>query len=263
MHADGSLVPLGVTGRTRAVLGTASTALAPSSPLTIDRASTVDVVLAATDLDLAEASLAQLASGANRALLGSEIIQFARAEPLGGGRWRLADLLRGRGGTETAVFGHVAGERFTLLDDALVPLDAQAVGDAAHVRIAAIGLADPEPVVVAFDLAGATSRPLSPVHGSMRQVAGGIHLAWTRRARGAWAWPDGVDAPLSEESESYVVTLGELAAPIATWEITDPKLSLIAEEIATLRQVGRNANFAVRQRGSQALSEALVLGQLD
>jgi hypothetical protein len=266
LHAvqpDGSLVPLGASGRVRAVLGTTVGALGSGSPLALDRASTLEVQLVGADLALTEASLAQLAMGGNRALVGEEIIQFGRAEPLGNGRWWLTDLLRGRGGTEHAVAGHAANERFVLLDEALVPLDPLLVGDAAHARIAAGGLADPVPVVGSITLAGSTLRPLSPVSGEERVAANGtLSLTWVRRARGAWLWQDGVDAPVAEQSERYVVTLGDPSAPVATWETTEPALTLTADVAAALHDSAAGASFTVRQQGSGALSEALVLGTL-
>lgn len=263
LQPDGSLIPLGGSGRARAVIGTAASVLQPGSPLALDRAHAVEIELAGPDLTLAEASLGQLAMGANRALLGSELIQFGRAEPLGAGRWRLSDLLRGRGGTESAIAAHCLGERFVLLDDALVPLDGELVGDAAHVQLAALGLADPTPVTAGFALPGATLRPLSPVHGTITIAGdGAVRLGWTRRARGAWLWPDGVDAPLAEQTESYVVTFGEIPAPVMTWETTQPFLSVAAETAAQLRAAAPGGCFAVRQRGSRALSEPLVLGAL-
>lgn len=57
-----------------------------------------------------------LTAGANLALLGEELIQFGDVTPLGGGRFRLARLLRGRHGTEGAVSGHVLDEVFCLME---------------------------------------------------------------------------------------------------------------------------------------------------
>jgi hypothetical protein len=101
----GTLAALGGTGRRRALLGRTLSVLAPASPLLIDYASTLDVKLAGADLELQDASMGQLLQGANRAKVGSEIVQFASASPLGAGNWRLSGLLRGRGGTECATQG--------------------------------------------------------------------------------------------------------------------------------------------------------------
>ena len=56
-------------------------------------------------------------------LLGRELIQFGEATSLGGGRFRLSRLLRGRVGTQDAIPGHEANEPFALIDrDALQPI---------------------------------------------------------------------------------------------------------------------------------------------
>ena len=52
---------------------------------------------------LQHAGDAALLAGANAAMLGAELIQFGRAEPLGQGRYRLSRLLRGRGGSDDAI----------------------------------------------------------------------------------------------------------------------------------------------------------------
>lgn len=256
-QGDGDLVPLGPSGRTRSAMGAAVDVLPAGSPLLFDRASAVTVALAGPDLTLPTATPRQLAMGANRALLGEEMIQFASATPLGGGLWRLENLLRGRGGSEHAIGGHAAGERFVLLDDAPVALDAAAVGSAAGTLIAAIGLGDTEPVTAPIACRGWILRPPAPVHARRAALpGGGLALSWTRRSRGAWAWSDGIDVPLGEEAEAYLVTYGPVAAPLALWETAAPRLELDAAALAGLPAGGA---FHVRQRGSHALSQPLLL----
>ena len=260
---DASLVPLGSSGRRRATLGTVATLLAPAAPHALDLRSVFEVTLAGPDLALSNATPAQLALGANRALVGNELIQFLRAVALGAGAWRVSGLLRGRGGSEAEIATHGPDEDFVLIDDALVTLDPTLVGDAAHARVAAQGLADPAPILAPIAQAGVTVRPLSPVHGTLRQdAAGGLELRWTRRARGGWLWRDGVDLALGETAESYVVALGPPDAPIAQWTVAEPRLALPAAEVDALRATAPGAPFAVRQVGDRAVSNALLLGVL-
>ncbi|MBC2670922.1 phage tail protein [Novosphingobium piscinae] len=259
---DGGLELIGSSGRRPATLGTAVDALPPASSLLPDRASQVTVALLGPDTVLAEATGVRLAQGANRALLGDEIIQFARAEPLGAGRWQLSGLLRGRGGTEAAAAGHAVGERFVLLDDSLLVLDGTLAATAD--RIAAIGLVDPEPVTSAVALRGIGARPLAPVHPRARALAdGALALSWTRRARGAWRWADEADVPLHEEAERYAVELGAGAVPLARWEVGAPALTLSAETVRQLRGPWRGAPLQVRQLGAAGPSWPTLLIYLD
>ena len=263
VRPDNSLVALGASGRGRATLGTMITPLAAASPHAIDSRNAAQVELVAGDLALSSVSVGQLAAGANRALIGEEMIQFARAESLGASRWRLSGLLRGRAGTESAIGGHGADERFVLLDDAPIALDPVLVGDTTSARIAALGLADAAPAIVPIGLPGASLRPLSPVHGAIESLAdGSLVLRWTRRARGAWLWLDAVEVPLVEQAESYLVTLGPFAAPLAQWIVGEPRLVIDATAAAALRNQSAGAPFAVVQRGDAALSSAMALGPL-
>jgi len=260
----GGLVALGPSGRQRATIGRTVSPLPPAALHLLDCINVLDVELAGPDLILAEATLAQLAMGANRAVVGGELIQFARCEALGSGIWRLSGLLRGRGGSEAGMFGHVTDEPFVLIDEDLVPLDPALVGEASLARIAALGLADPDPVLAQIQLAGATRRPLSPVHGGLTAATdGALTLHWTRRARGALLWPDVVETPLNEAVEAYRIVLGDEAAPVAQWETAEPHLEISATLAAQLRSSTPGTWFAVRQRGDHGLSEPLALGPLN
>ena len=53
-------------------------------------------------------------------------------------------------------------------------------------------------------------------------------LRWTRRARGAFQWRDGIDVPLGEQGEAWQVGFGPPASPIAVWEMTEPRLAVPA-----------------------------------
>jgi hypothetical protein len=253
----GALTSIGSTGRSRARMGRTVGALPAASPLLFDRQSKLEVVLAGADLQLADASLAQLLQGANRARIGSEITQFASATPLGDGVWQLSNWLRGRGGTEWAVGTHVADEPFVLIDDSLVQLDASQIGDPATTHIVAVGLGDTAAVSVPIEDPGATLRPLSPVHGrAVRQGDGSIALSWMRRARGAWGWLNGVDAPLNEEQELWDVTVGNPDAAVLRWQATASTFLVTAEQIAGL-PTGAPHFFVVRQIGRKATSMPL------
>ena len=198
--------------------------------------------------------------GTNRALVGTEIIQFGNAVPLGDRRWRLDTFLRGRGGTEAAISGHGAGERFVLLNGAQTALDPAVVGVIPGTEVLALGRGDTEPVASPISCHGIGLRPLAPVHPrALLMTDGSLQLSWTRRARGAWQWNDGVDSPLHEQSEAYQVTYGPSAAPAAIWEVHVPTLTLAPETIAGLHAALATGAVQVRQLGSYALSDPLHL----
>lgn len=188
-----------------AMLGSAVEALAPGGPALIDAVNSVEVALAG-DGWLESRDDDALASGANLAVLGNELVQFGSAEPLGGGHFRLSRLLRGRRGTEWAAVAHEAGEDFALIDaDALIALEAPDGSVGGEARVLANGVGDgAEGVAAAIGIEGAALRPPGPVHlRATTSGAGDIAISWVRRSRQGWAWASGTDTPLGEERESY------------------------------------------------------------
>jgi len=253
------LLPLGPSGSQRSIIGTV-THLPPSSPLLLDRMSSLEVDLASPEFALESADVAALAKGANMALVGAELVQFLGAERLADARWRLTGLLRGRGGTEAqALLGTGAEAGFVLLDGAPVALDSARL-DPAGATLAAIGLADPQPVYAPLANAGIARQPLSPVHGTVGEHAdGSLSLAWCRRARGSWLWLDEIEVPLNEQAELYVVGLGDSDAPELRWEAETSTLQFDAATWAVLRSAHAGKPIWVRQVGTAALSPPLLL----
>ena len=257
LERAGTLEPLATAGPARAVTARLDAPLAGSPALLFEPIARIELICDDPEAELATIDGAALVSGANRLLVGEEIVQFLKAVPLGAGRWRLEGLLRGRGATELeARAGHAVGTRAVLLDERLVLLDGGGF-DPATERLAAIGLADPEPVFAAVSAPGRSRRPLAPVHPrAVEMPSGGLALFWTRRARGAWAWADGVDVPLVEESERYEIGAGPSATPGVAWTSETPSLVLSAEELA---QLAPGTPLWVRQVGTHARSPELLL----
>ncbi len=249
--------------RGNALQGTLEGALGSSPAMRFEGAASFEAHIVGDDSRLAPASIEALAGGSNKMLVGTEILQFATPIDLGNGRWRFEGLLRGRGATEAAAqAGHSSGVRIVILDDRLAPLGSDLPGTG-NQRIAASAIGDTQPAeTIAID-ADRSLRPLTPVHPRFdRRADGAIALCWTRRARGAWTWPDGVDAPLVEEAERYFAGLGPINAPVVSWDLESPTLLIAADIAASLAEAHSGQAIWVRQQGTHALSDALHLGTL-
>ena len=258
--AGNALVPLTESGPVRAVSGSLLVSLGASPGLRFEGSASMQVALEDREAELEPATPNAIARGANRLLVGSEIVQFAQAQPVGEGVWELTGLLRGRGGTEIeALAGHVPGTLVTLLDDRLVELPATlAISEGSE--LAAIGSADPDPVVAPLENGGRTRRPLFPVQPRVHATPeGGLILTWTRRARGGWSWLDEVEQPLVEQAEGYEVGLGDPDKPHRVWATPAPHVQLASAEIAALSSLYPGQSLWVRQKGSFALSAPLHL----
>lgn len=189
-----------------AVIGTAATVLADGPTDRWDRGAGVEVLISNTALWLESRGPEAVLAGANLALIGNEIFQFADAEALAPGRFRLSMLLRGRRGSEAMTAAHAIGERFVLLDPArLVPVDFGLDTIGGTINFRAFGSGDSAAGATdGLTLAGIALRPLAPVHLRAAVLAdGGVALRWTRRSRAGFGWQDGTDAPLGEESEAW------------------------------------------------------------
>ena len=252
-----SLIPLGLSSRGSAVLGESTVDLAPSPALIFEPDATFGIALSSEQAQLQSVDERALLDGANRLRIGEEILQFRFAEPLGDGHWMLRGLLRGRGGTEhLAASGHPAGSSVVLLDRQLLALPSDNYDEVCGES----GLAGSAPVYAQLESAGATLRPLAPVHPSVCATpAGDPEWRWIRRARGSWRWLDAVDAPLAEEREAYRIGFGPVAAPFAQWEATSASFSLPAARWAELQAAHPGAQIWVNQAGSHAISLPTLL----
>jgi hypothetical protein len=211
----GRTAPPAVMGSTLGVLGAGNAAL-------VDRINSVEIELLNDTMWLESRDDDALVGGAtNVALLGDELIQFGVAQQTGARRFMLSRLLRGRRGSEWAMAGHVAGERFVLIEAAtLLPFDFNTAAIGSTIKVMAQGVGDGGVAVDAEALfAGRALRPPSPVHIRGGRLADGtIRIGWTRRSRIGWAWLDGSDAPLGEETERYRLVLTPSAGTPRTIE---------------------------------------------
>ena len=256
-EADGQLVavPSEVVGP--AANGELAADLFPASPLLLDRA-TMEVTFERPEITLTGVTMQRLANGANKILVGGEIVQFLDAVQTGAASWRLSGLLRGRGGTEHhAGLVHPAGTLVTMLDESLMQLDAPSLPLTPDIRFAAIGPMDDIPRYATLQSYLASRKPLSPVHCEANARDGLLELRWCRRTRGAWQWFDGADLPLMEQRERYEVGIGIITSPRRSWFTDQPSLTLSADDL----DISAAEPLWVRQIGDVAPSDATLFAK--
>jgi hypothetical protein len=209
-----------------ASLGRLVEPLTPSFEGRVDRAGSVLVEL----FDAAVASVAtpQLLNGANAAAVRSssgvwEVLQFATAQEISPGVWRLSDLLRGQLGSGDAMAaGASTGADFVILDDAVVPagLQASEVGLQLNWRIgpSAGDLSDAN-FATSPQVGGIRALlPYAPVHLRGQWNGADLALSWIRRGRlDADRW-DASEIPLAEEVEQYQVTVAAVGGAVLRTE---------------------------------------------
>lgn len=225
-----------------ATIGVLDAPLRPGFEGRIDHSNRIIVTLSTGEL--ASVDMLQLLAGENpiaiRAINGEwEIIQFARAEPLGAKQWQLSTLLRGQAGSGPAAnAGAAMGADVVVLDSALrrIELLPSQTGVELNWRAAPAGqLSDvsqqAQTQITCHNLA---ARPLSPVHLKARRSSdGSVNLTWIRRSRtdtGNWDHPD---VPLDEPMERYHVTILSGETKIRSQEIVEPSFVYSAPERLT------------------------------
>lgn len=242
----------------KSILGQSVGILPQGDSYLIDGNTDVEVVLIDHDQWLTSCDDEALSNGANLAMLGSELLQFGSATPTGTGRFRLARLLRGRGGTEWAIGTHQAGEPFVLIvADGLtrVNLPSSAVGASVSATPAGGGTA------VSSAVSGEALRPPAPVAlDATLDGTGTLTLRWIRRSRHGWTWRDEVDVPLGEATELYRVQVvgagGIVSATCATPEFSLAPSALVAAGTGTaLVEVRQLGDFAA----SRPVSTTIIL----
>lgn len=156
-----------------------------------------------------------------------EVIQWVTAELLSAGQYKLTRLLRGRLGTEQAMYaGATAGAQFVLLDR----LEQSTCGVAfLNVELSwKIGplirpVDDPSYVTGEYAPLVTGLRPYSPVHlRATKEADNDWALTWIRRTRLPEAgdtWETG-DAPLAEDTEKYEIDLYNAAGDTIVRTVT-------------------------------------------
>lgn len=238
-----------------AILGVVEAPAGAADPAIEDRRSAMIVELAHNDMQLADADRPALEAGRNLALAGGELLQFGRAEPLGGARWRLTQLWRGRRGTEAAVGAGAPGDGFLLIEaETLLQHDLSSAGSG-EVRVMAIGSGDVAGVETLAERTGASLLPPSPVGLRFKINAdGSVALSWTRRSRLGWNWIDGADVPLGEEAERYQLRIRTAAGSEQLFTCETAAFMLSAEARGTSEVIAE-----VRQAGDHGLSPPAII----
>ncbi|WP_456299495.1 GTA baseplate fiber-binding domain-containing protein, partial [Paracoccus onubensis] len=170
-----------------------------------------------------------LLSGANLLAIGDgspqgwELMQFARAQPLGGDIWEISERLRGQAGTDGVMPREwPEGSLVVLMDGAArqVAMPPSARGQERHWRIGPARRApdDASHVSLTTTAQGIGLRPYAPCHLRID----GRRIGWIRRTRIDGDDWSGRDVPLGESEEVYLLRLRRGHELLHQCELTVP-----------------------------------------
>ena len=199
----------------QSVIGQLETPLfaAPSGRIDYGPAVQVKILSGALQTQSIEALLA----GGNVVAIGDgspdnwEVLQFTKAELIAPDTYLLSERLRGQLGTD-ALMPDVwpIGSYLVVLNAAVeqIELAASTRGVSRSYRIgpAQKGYADPSYVAIQTAFAGNGLRPYTPAHLTIAELPSGDKaVTWIRRTRSDGDSWDGIEVPLNEETESYLL----------------------------------------------------------
>ncbi|RMC36386.1 hypothetical protein C9E81_06885 [Paracoccus alkanivorans] len=246
---------LNLTLTRRAVMGRTLTPLARARPGMIDRGAPLRLRIKGDQLR--SVGRRALWSGANLLAIGDgsaerwELLQFARAEPVGDGIWEIRDRLRGQAGTD-GVMPSVwpAGSLAVLMDGAVrqVALPPSARGQERFWRIGP-ALRAPDDASYRGIVTGARGiglRPYAPCHLRIE----GRRIRWIRRARVDGDGWDGPEVPLGETREAYLLRLSRGGEVIHQVQVPVPEYR-VPEGVWSAALAGGAFTVAVAQLSEQ------------
>lgn len=212
------------TVHTREVVGELLEPLAPAQSGRWQRGDGVEVKLVHGQLSSVE--LADILAGANTLAIGDsgsqdwELVQFKNADLVAANTYRLSGLLREQGGDSPSL-GWPVRSKIVLLTQNTPKLSVSSdqLGLEQFMRFGPVGrpMTDSTFRTEQMVINGHYRKPLSVCHLSARHNAEGTSFTWVRRGRiDADRWT-GIDIPLGEEIEQYLVRIwvgGEVAREV-------------------------------------------------
>ncbi len=256
---DNRLVELGGTAQP-AIMGRSLNALPAHNPWLIDYQNQLVVELPHSAMTLDTGTGDPLSVDAPTIWLGDEIIRYGHAVHMGNNIYHIKKLLRGCAGTEGAVAGHIIDETMVLLDkEELRILDEVPLSIGSNVTIEALGVGDIQPATASILVSGNALKPRSPVHAYARKLlSGDIEISWIRRTRIDPGWQDGVDIPLYEDTQRFVVIVNSNGIVLGEWPSDQISLIIATAEFSGLAP-GTICTAEIRQQGRFALSEPAII----
>lgn len=167
-----------------------------------DVKNTITVKLTTSDLTLESASLSQMMSRANLAIVGNELINFGDINEISEGVYEISNLLRGRKGTEVA--SHLAGERFVLLErQALyfIPADLYLLNRQLTFKATSYG--KDTSTTSQHSFSGVSQKERKPNYLQARRVGGNIEISW----QGAGRLGAGTTVGIGANFSHYLVSI--------------------------------------------------------
>lgn len=189
-----------------------------------DEINSFTVQLTRSDMEIEGATLAQMMSKANLAIVGNELINFGSVDEVSAGVWSVSYLLRGRKGS--AITSHLAGERFILLSRQelyFIEADLFNLNRQLTFRVTSLGKSSSTVQTVSFT--GQSQTEQAPSYLSAYRDSGNVVISW----QGVGKLGGATSIAMGQYFTGYRVTVNGASQTTAlkTITVTDPGGSVI------------------------------------
>ena len=167
-------------------------------------------------------------NGANRCMIGREVIAFGHATLVAPNTYQISHLLRGRSGTEyvcTGTIPHEQNELFVLLDDALTPIevDNSSRGTTFLVKVVTNGASLANTDAKQVQIIGENTVPWTVVREHATKTGNNWNLTWVERPRWNNSLRDYGELAHDPDWNGWVVTMFNNAdQPVRTSVVYSP-----------------------------------------
>lgn len=195
--------------KTNSIVGVCLNTLGSARPYYFDYANSLYVAFNdMVDTDVLEtADMFDFLDGENLALVGSEIIQFKKAELQEDGSFKLSQLLRGQYGTEAYISTHSNDESFIFLNKGLVKeqYTKSDIGTSYDYKFITFKNSFDNATDETLELTGKNLDPLPVCHVKILDLGTGDYtITWCARVQGSHNWKDGEE---ELDSKTYLITI--------------------------------------------------------
>ncbi len=232
------------SGNAESVSGVVTVGCGVHSVYYPDEVNTVTVQLARSDLSLESASLSQLMSRANLAIIGNEIISFGNIDEVSEGVYELSYLLRGRKGTN--VVEHLAGERFVLLEREqlyFIPSDLYLLNRQLTFKVTSFGKDTSLTTQAVFS--GESQKENTPAYLQAQRTGGNIVITW----QGVGRLGAGTLVGMGLYFSHYLVSVNGVTQTTTeeTITVTDPSgiVTISVQQVNTITGAGEAASITI------------------
>lgn len=203
MSLDGGAAYIeGQSTRTASVMGELVTALGDHPAEYPDTVNSCQVEISTPNALLENTDLAGMMNRRNRALVGSEIVNFADADEVSPETWEVSHWLRGRKGTATAQ--HAIGERFVLLDTAMfIPAELAWLNRTLTFRATTFGRPTSEATIIAVTFTGQSQVERRPAYLQAYRDGTDVVSSW----QGVGRLGGGANVAMGAYFQGYRLTL--------------------------------------------------------